>query len=139
MEARSLSFRGLSFAYPDNPDKLILQNIDLDIEEGDFLCLLGQSGCGKSTLLRLAAGLEKPTTGSVFMGEERIVGAGLERGVVFQDYGLFPWKTAGANITFALQQRYPKMSKTERKDIALKMLTSVGLTPEVFDKLPREL
>lgn len=139
MESASLSFDNLSFAYPDNPDKLILDDIDLTVQAGDFLCLLGQSGCGKSTLLRLAAGLEKPTRGTVRMGSEPIKGASLDRGVVFQDYGLFPWKTAGENITFAVRQKYPKSKKEWRKQYALQMLSDVGLKPEVFDKLPKEL
>ena len=139
MEVKSLSFQGLSFAYPDSPEKLILENIDLEINTGDFVCLLGQSGCGKSTLLRLAAGLEKPSTGTVYANGAPIKSAGLDRGVVFQDYGLFPWKTAGENITFALHQRFPKENKAWRKEIALGMLRDVGLTPDVFDKLPKEL
>lgn len=100
----------LSFAY-EGTEKLILNHIDLEIRQGEFVCILGQSGCGKSTLLRLLAGLEKPTTGKITIGGDEIKGAGLERGVVFQDYGLFPWMTAGENIMLALKQKYPKEEK----------------------------
>lgn len=88
----------LSFAYPDEPNRLIIKDINLEIEQGEFVCLLGQSGCGKSTLLKLLAGLQKPSQGEITIDGDPIKGASLERTVVFQDYGLFPWMTAGENI-----------------------------------------
>lgn len=128
----------LSFAYEDG-DRLILKDISVNIESGEFVCLLGQSGCGKSTFLRLLAGLEKPTTGTINVNGESITGAGLDRGVVFQDYGLFPWMTAGKNITLALKKRFPEKSKAELKELAVSSLKSVGLKDEVFDMLPKSL
>ena len=116
----------LSFAY-EGTEKLILNNIDLEIRQGEFVCILGQSGCGKSTLLRLLAGLEKPTTGKITIGGDEIKGASLERGVVFQDYGLFPWMTAGENIMLALKQKYPKEGKKELEKSAYHMIDEVGL------------
>ena len=130
--------RNLSFSYP-NDTRLILKDIDLEVDAGEFVCLLGQSGCGKSTILRLLAGLEKPTTGEILQDGTPITGAGLERGVVFQDYGLFPWMTAGENITLALKQKYPQKTKAEHKEIALQALRAVGLDDKVFGKLPKEL
>lgn len=135
----NVKIEDLSFAYPDEPDKLVLDHIDLNVEPGDFVCLLGQSGCGKSTFLRLIAGLEKPTAGTIKIGGEKITGAGLDRSVVFQDYGLFPWMTAGENIMLALRQKFPKEDKRRLKETALRMLTEVGLKEEVFQKLPKEL
>lgn len=134
-----LKVTNLSFAYPDAPDRLILKNIDLDISSGEFVCLLGQSGCGKSTFLRLLAGLEKPTKGTLDIDGQVIKGASLERGVVFQDYGLFPWMTAGENIMLALQQKNPGKKKAELMPIILEMLRLVGLDESVYKKLPREL
>ena len=128
----------LSFAY-EGTEKLILNNIDLEIRQGEFVCILGQSGCGKSTLLRLLAGLEKPTTGKITIGGDEIKGASLERGVVFQDYGLFPWMTAGENIMLALKQKYPKKRKKELDKSAYSMIDKVGLPKDVFKKLPKEL
>ena len=128
----------LSFKYDDG-DKLILKDIDFEVKEGEFVCLLGQSGCGKSTFLRLLAGLEKPTTGEINMNGNAIKGAGLDRGVVFQDYGLFPWMTAGENIMLALKQKFPKKNKKELKEIAINMIKSVGLSEQVFGQLPKEL
>ena len=130
----------LSFTYPDDKkQKLILKDIDLTVEPGEFVCLLGQSGCGKSTLLRLLAGLEKPTTGEILQNGEPVDGAGLDRGVVFQNYGLFPWMTAGENIMLALKQKYKNKTKAQLKEIALKAICAVGLDESVYSKLPKEL
>lgn len=128
----------LSFKYEDG-DKLVLQDISVNIHAGEFVCLLGQSGCGKSTFLRLLAGLEKPTSGVIEMNGREITDAGLDRGVVFQDYGLFPWMTAGDNIMLALKKRYPGKSKKELKKVALESLASVDLKEEVFNMLPKSL
>ncbi len=134
------TIKDLSFTYPDDKkQKLILKDINLEVKPGEFVCLLGQSGCGKSTMLRLLAGLEKPTTGEILLDGKPIEGAGLERGVVFQNYGLFPWMTAGKNIVLALKQRYPDKDKKELKEIAQKALLSVGLKEDTFNKLPKEL
>ena len=128
----------LSFTYPDG-DVMVLKDINVEVKGGEFVCLLGQSGCGKSTLLRLLAGLETATQGRIELNGELVKGAGLDRGVVFQDYGLFPWMTAGKNIMLALEQRFPKMDKAEMKRITLATLEKVGLDPDVFGKLPKEL
>ena len=117
----------LSFAYSDEPEKLIIKDINLEIKQGEFVCLLGQSGCGKSTLLKLLAGLQKPSEGEITIDGEAIKGASLERTVVFQDYGLFPWMTAGENVLLALQQKYPNRKKKELKEVAVDMLRQVGL------------
>ncbi len=138
-ENNAVEVRNLSFAYEDAKDKLVLQEINLEVAGGEFVCLLGQSGCGKSTFLRLIAGLEKPTAGDILAGGAAVGGASLRRGVVFQDYGLFPWMTAGDNIMLALTQRYPKRDKQELKRVAIDMLQSVGLDPDVYKKLPKEL
>ncbi len=126
----------LSFAYEK---ELVLGDISLQAKAGDFICLLGQSGCGKSTLLRLLAGLEKPSSGFIAVEGEPITGASLSRSVVFQDYGLFPWMKAGENITLALKQKFPQMSKQELKEKAIQAIESVGLKAEIYSKFPKEL
>ena len=128
----------LKFSYSGS-NEVILNDIDMNVRSGDFVCLLGQSGCGKSTLLRLLAGLEKPSGGSVLVDGEPGRGAGLQRGMVFQDYGLFPWMTTGENITIALERRYPEKNKEERKELALHWMNNVGMDKSLYDKLPGEL
>ena len=134
----NIKINNLSFSYEEG-SPLILKDITREIEEGEFVCILGQSGCGKSTLLRLIAGLEKPTVGNLTLDGTEIKGASLERGVVFQDYGLFPWMTAGENIMLALKQRFPGRNKDELKKIATDMMREVGLADDVYKKLPKEL
>lgn len=134
----NIKINNLSFAYEEG-SPLILKDITTEVEAGEFVCILGQSGCGKSTLLRLIAGLEKPTVGELTIDGTPIKGAGLERGVVFQDYGLFPWMSAGENIMLALKQRFPGRDKNELLKIATDMMKEVGLADDVFKKLPKEL
>ena len=133
-----ITIKDLSFSYEEG-GKIILEDIHTRIHAGEFVCVLGQSGCGKSTLLRLIAGLEKPSAGELSIDGETIDGASLRRGVVFQDYGLFPWMTAGENIMLALKQRFPDRRKEELKKIASDMLGRVGLEENVYGKLPKEL
>ena len=134
---QGISIENLSFSY--NTDKLILKNINIKVNSGEFVCLLGQSGCGKSTFLRLLMGLETPTAGKILLNDRPIKRASLDRGVVFQDYSLFPWMTIGGNIMLALQQRFPRHKKKELKELAIKNLKEVNLDSSVYDKLPKEL
>lgn len=134
----NIKISDVSFAY-EAGGKFILKDISTEVNSGEFVCILGQSGCGKSTLLRLLAGLEKPTEGQIFIDGEEIKGASLNKGVVFQDYGLFPWMTAGDNIMLALQQRFPGEDKKALKKIAVDMMKAVGLKEDVYKKLPKEL
>lgn len=133
----NVSMEHLSFSY--NGGDAILGDINIDVEAGAFVCLLGQSGCGKSTLLRLLAGLEKPDGGSLLVDGAPVQRPGLQRGVVFQDYGLFPWMTAGENITIALERRFPEKSKAERKDLALYWMDRVGMDASLYHKRPGQL
>ncbi|OPY61296.1 MAG: Bicarbonate transport ATP-binding protein CmpD [Syntrophorhabdaceae bacterium PtaU1.Bin034] len=130
-----ITLNNVNFAYEK---QLILSEVDLTIEPGDFFCLLGQSGSGKSTLLRIIAGLSVPLSGRITLDEKPIYGPGIDRGIVFQDYSLFPWLRVGPNIVLALEQAYPHMKKAERNQLASDYLEMVGL-PEVFHKLPGEL
>ncbi|KAB0663894.1 ABC transporter ATP-binding protein [Oryzomonas japonica] len=116
-------------------DQRVLQDITFTAEPGDFVCLLGPSGCGKSTLLRLLAGLSFPSSGGITLDGKQISGPGLDRGVVFQDYSLFPWMTAGQNIVLALEQAFPGKKKDEYRETAAGYLEMVGLA-DAYDKLP---
>ncbi len=116
----------------------VLKDIIFTAEAGDFVCLLGPSGCGKSTLLRLLAGLARPSSGEITIGGSEITGPGLDRGVVFQDYSLFPWMTAGQNIILALQQAFPGKKKSDYHEAAQGYLEMVGLGTS-FAKLPGQM
>jgi ABC-type nitrate/sulfonate/bicarbonate transport system ATPase subunit len=100
----------------DAPPMLVLDNIDLEIEEGEFVCVLGHSGCGKSTLLKIIAGFLQPDRGSVWIGDHKVTGPQADHVFVFQEGALFPWLTIGENVALALRStRDPKerLSKTQ--------------------------
>ncbi|MCK1654746.1 ABC transporter ATP-binding protein [Bradyrhizobium sp. 149] len=113
-----------------------LRDVEITINKGEFICLLGASGCGKSTLLRIIAGFEKATRGSVTVYGTEVTGPGADRGMVFQDYALFPWLTVLDNISFGPRQRgVPKptiVKETKR------FLDMVGLTA-FADRFPHQL
>lgn len=119
-----------------------LQNINLTINRGEFICIVGSSGCGKSTLLSVLEGLHTATSGSVKINGKEIHGAGVERAVVFQSYSLFPWMTALENVAFAVyetnKKRGEKISKKKASEIALNFLKRVELNG-FENKLPGEL
>lgn len=102
-----------------------LDEISLDIKEGEFLCVLGPSGCGKSTILRLIAGLDKPSSGEILMDNEAIYGPDYKRGMVFQEYSLFPWRSVIDNVAFSLEMN--GMGEEDRYKIAEEYLKTVGL------------
>ena len=113
-----------------------LTDIDLDVAPGEFLTLLGPSGSGKTTLLDLLGGLSRPSYGQVLVDGEEVTGPGLDRGIVFQQYALFPWRTALTNVTFGLEQQ--GLTKTERVAKAREYLSLVGLSG-FEDRYPHEL
>lgn len=103
-----------------------LDKVSLEINKGEFVCLLGPSGCGKSTLLNIIAGLEKPTSGKVTLNGQEIKGAGPDRAVMFQESALFPWLRVIDNVEFGMKMA--GVSKEERREKALKYLKMVHLT-----------
>ena len=112
-----------SFAKTDsNEITHALAEVNLPIQPGEFVSIVGTSGCGKSTILRLIAGLIRPTTGEIRLGGKPIVGAGPDRGMVFQKATLFPWLTVEKNVSFSL-----RMQKKQDKELVEHMLKMVGL------------
>src|SRR5712691_7224108 len=121
-----LALRGVTkrFAVGDGEIEA-LARIDLTIGQGELVCVIGASGCGKSTLLRIVAGFEEPTTGAVTVRGKPIAGPASDRGMVFQDYALFPWMTVKQNIGFGPRQR--GLSRPEIEAIADELVKLVGL------------
>lgn len=104
---------------------VVLKNMNLDVEDGEFVCILGQSGCGKSTLLNLIAGYTKPDRGRITDNEEEVRGPSANRGVVFQEHALFPWYTVSQNIAFG--PTVNGKNKDAALEIANKYVSMIGL------------
>ena len=135
----SIVFKNVDYAYVDaNETFEALEDINLEIRDGEFLCLVGHSGCGKSTMLSLIAGLEHPTRGEILIDGKPITGPGPDRSIVFQNYSLFPWQTAVKNVRFAIQQTRKGASKEEADAKARELLDSVGVG-EAADRYPFQL
>ena len=119
-----------------NGEMVALNGVSLDIHDNEFICVVGPSGCGKSTLLNIIAGLLEPTDGKVYCDGKEVTGTGTERGVVFQQYALFPWLTVKKNVMFALEMRGVKGKQAEEE--AMKYLQMVDLA-KFADHYPKEL
>ena len=119
-----------------NGEMVALNGVTLDIYENEFICVVGPSGCGKSTLLNIIAGLSEPTSGAVYCDGKKVTGTGTERGVVFQQYALFPWLTVKKNVMFALEMKGVKGKEAEEQ--AMKYLEKVDLV-KFADHFPKEL
>lgn len=117
---------GKTYETPTGP-LMIVEEFDLTMQQGEFVCLLGHSGCGKSTVLTMVAGLNPITTGGVVIAGREISGPGPDRGMVFQSPCLMPWMTALENVMLGVNQVYPHGTRRERQDIAAYYLTLVGL------------
>jgi NitT/TauT family transport system ATP-binding protein len=110
----------------DDPNGLVLSDLSFTLSEGEFVSLIGPSGCGKTTVLNLVAGLDKPSGGNIFVDGKRVTGPGLDRGVVFQEFALFPWLSVADNIAFGVRsQQLPAAERARRVDHYVEL---VGLT-----------
>jgi NitT/TauT family transport system ATP-binding protein len=134
MTVAKIRIEGVSKSY--TVDTVALARIDLELGANSFTCLLGPSGCGKSTLLNMIAGFVEPTDGRVLVDGIEVVGASADRGVVFQEYALFPWRTALDNVAFGPMIR--RLPRAEQRERAERYLTLVGLA-EHGKKFPSEL
>jgi NitT/TauT family transport system ATP-binding protein len=132
-----LDIQGVGKTYTLNENRIeALRDANLTVRKGEFVCLIGASGCGKSTLLRIVAGFEAPTVGSALMWSKPIAEPGPDRGMVFQDYGLFPWLTVRENIGFGPASR--GLGRAEVRDIVERFVALVGLT-RFADAYPHQL
>ncbi|WP_068314329.1 ABC transporter ATP-binding protein [Polycladidibacter hongkongensis] len=132
-----IQFKNVSRHFGEGADRFVaLQNLDLDIEDGEFVTVVGPSGCGKSTAMNIAAGLLDTSSGEALVDGEEVNGPGPERGMIFQQYALFPWLSVRKNVEFGL--KIQGLPKEERKKISDRYLELVGLT-DFADALPKTL
>lgn len=125
-----LQVQGLKKSFPGvagQQELVVFDNVNFEIEKGEFVCIIGHSGCGKTTILNVLAGLEKPSQGYAFIDGKEIVGPSLDRGVVFQSHALMPWLTVRGNIAFAVRSKWPGWSKAQVNEHVQKFIDLVHL------------
>jgi len=137
-DAKPISIRGLGMTFTSHAGESVeaLRPTTMEIAPGSFVALVGPSGCGKSTLLNILAGFIKPTAGGAHVGDRPITGPAMDRGMVFQDYALFPWLSVIQNVEFGLERK--GVAKAERRAAAEEYLKNVGLE-EFAEKRTTEL
>ena len=136
-QPENLTIHGVTKRFTVGDDEVeALAPVDLAIPKGEFVCMIGASGCGKSTLLRIIAGFEEPTTGEVAIDGKPVTGPGSDRGMVFQDYALFPWMTVRQNISFGPRQRH--LAREEIDRTTDEFVRMVGLE-RFADRYPNQL
>ncbi len=117
---------GLRVIYrTDDSETVAVDDFSLDVKKGELISIVGPSGCGKTTILRCIAGLLQPTTGKITLGEKECTSPGSDRGMVFQDFALFPWRSVLHNVEFGME--VAGVPKEERRERALKYIKAVGL------------
>ncbi|MCG7841362.1 MAG: ABC transporter ATP-binding protein [Methanomassiliicoccales archaeon] len=122
-----LEIKDLKKSFPKKKGEMVaIADFDLNVEEGEFVCILGPSGCGKTTILRIIAGLEPPTAGNILLNGKEISEPGSDRGMVFQEFALFPWRTVRRNVEFGLELKgVPAEERRARTD---RFIELVGLS-----------
>ena len=134
-----LRFEGLGLTYPTPKGPYpVLDNINFEVQQGEFVCVIGHSGCGKSTLLNTVSGFSKPTSGQVLLRGNPIQRPGPDRMVVFQGYALLPWLSTYDNVALAIESVKPQLSEREKREIVMEHLELVGLT-QAAEKLITQL
>jgi NitT/TauT family transport system ATP-binding protein len=122
-------FDHVSLTFDTPKGKLnVVEDVNYEISDGDFIAVIGPSGCGKTTMMSMLAGFQKPTTGSVLFDGAPVEGPGPERGVIFQEYGVFPWLTVKQNIAFGLTLKANRVAVPEREAICDHYLELMGLS-----------
>ncbi|MGL6344069.1 MAG: nitrate ABC transporter ATP-binding protein [Waterburya sp.] len=134
-----VSIEGVSKVYPTSTGPYtVLENVNLNVNQGEFICVIGHSGCGKSTLLNMVSGFATPTDGSVTVGGKTITEPGPDRMVVFQNYALLPWESVFNNVYLAVDAVNPNKPEQEKRAIVREHLAMVGLS-EAEDKTPTQI
>ena len=133
-----LTIEGVSKIYPTPKGQyVVLEDVNLSVQEGEFICVIGHSGCGKTTLLNMISGFSQPSHGKVLLHGQPIKEPGPDRMVVFQGYALLPWLTAAENIYLAVDAVHPKKSEAEKRRIVQEHLALVGLSDAGHKKPPQ--
>ncbi|EWH02257.1 ABC transporter ATP-binding protein [Halomonas sp. BC04] len=140
MTARYLSIEKVDMTFTrDGVDSQVLKDINLSVERGEYISIIGHSGCGKSTLLNIVAGLINATSGAVILDGKEVNDPGPDRSVVFQNHSLLPWLTVFENVALAVNKTFARSkNKAERHEWILKNLEMVGMTA-ALDKRPEEI
>jgi NitT/TauT family transport system ATP-binding protein len=134
-----VKFEHVSLAFDTPKGKLnVVDDVSYDIRDGDFVAVIGPSGCGKTSMMSMLAGFQSPTTGSVLFDGKPIKGPGPERGVIFQEYGVFPWLTVKQNIAFGLRLKANYVPASERDGICEHYLGLMGLS-DFSNSYPKHL
>ncbi|RZL62982.1 MAG: ABC transporter ATP-binding protein [Variovorax sp.] len=134
-----ISFDGVSVEFPTAQGPMrVLDDVSFDIREGEFVSIIGPSGCGKTTLMNMLGGFVKPTGGAVLLDGKPVAGPGPDRGVIFQEYGVFPWLTVRQNIAFGLKLSASKVPAGEREAIVQRYMGLMGLA-DFADHFPKHL
>ena len=136
-----LEIQGLKKIFPgtgSRPDTVVFEDVNFQIDKGQFVCVIGHSGCGKTTILNALAGLEKPSDGVIVMDRREVSGPSLDRGVVFQSHALMPWLSVMSNVAFGVRSRWPHWSREKVRAHCREFIGMVGLAG-AEDKKPSEL
>jgi sulfonate transport system ATP-binding protein len=137
--ATRIAFKNVSVSFPTERGTMrVVDDVSYDIRDREFVSIIGPSGCGKTTMMNIVAGFLQPSSGSVTLDGEPIKGPGPDRGVIFQDYGVFPWLTVKDNIAFGLGLRANRARPDEREAICSRYIELMGLT-DFADAWPRTL
>jgi NitT/TauT family transport system ATP-binding protein len=134
-----ISFEHVSVEFQTQSSTLhVVDDVSYDIRDREFVAIIGPSGCGKTTMLNIVAGFVQPSTGRVVLDGKPVSGPGPDRGVIFQEYGVFPWLTVKENIAFGLKMRANRVREKEREAICQRYMQLMGLT-DFADAWPKTL
>ena len=122
--AARIAFRDVSVRFGD---LTVVENVSYEVRDREFVSIIGPSGCGKTTMMNIVAGFVQPTAGQVLLDGQPVAGPGPERGVIFQEYGVFPWLSVEANIAFGLNLKANRVSLAEQRDTVERYLQLMGL------------
>ena len=132
-------FDRVSMEFPSTHGPMrVVDDVSYEIADGAFVAIIGPSGCGKTTMMNMVAGFVQPTRGRVLLDGKPIAGPGPDRGVIFQEYGVFPWLTVRQNIAFGLRLAANRVTASERNDICTRYMALMGLT-DFADAWPKML